>query len=218
MLPTVSPASAGTARPGRSAFVLWAFGAWTVVAASHFYALTVPWEYAFWGSAVRVLTWAFAIWLTTWTVRVLVRRAERALAAVAAALAVLAAATIALTDWASTYATVWFATHEAQFAAAAELAETGARHRSGTYEYPWVDLPPELRSLDAGNKLRFQDQWGRPDVAVLYTYFREPNDTVTEYVAGFAYLPDGPGRWPQGSWGGEVMPRIELGGGWWWVD
>jgi hypothetical protein len=213
---TASPASPGIGRLGRSALVLATFVAWTTVAAIHFYAISVWWTNSIFGPVVRVEAWIVAIGLTIWTAWVLVRRAQRALAGVTTALAVAVAATIALTDWNGTYAIVWFHTHKAQFAQAAELAESGARYRIDSTRYPWLDLPPELRAL--GRKLSYQDQWGRPDVAMVTVHFRYPTDTVSEYVAGFAYLADGPGRWPEHSWDGQVTPRIELGDRWWWVD
>jgi hypothetical protein len=156
--------------------------------------------------------WLGAITASVIAVFVLARRGSELVAIGVAVVSVVLAVGVLVTDWRHVYAHVWFATHEAEFTTAQQMARSGELGSPELWKFSDVELPPELRTLSVNGKIDAIGTAGGEPVLFLPAYIEIPDDSC-----GFAHL-NGPPETGLDGFGDPVHPRIDLGGGWWWVD
>ncbi|MCI0584395.1 MAG: hypothetical protein L0227_16160 [Chloroflexi bacterium] len=196
---------------------------WIVSLAEWFFAATVMnslWILAF---ALWAGTGALALTLTLVVLFLLLRRRRYAAAVAIVAVAALVSTTVLLIPWRDAFPTVWFTTHRAQFARAADLAASGALGE-GLDEYVGAALPADVRAISVSGTLvriqTFDSEDGVPPGECEPALFAPAAFGIPDGAIGFVHLSCAhpPSDFFLDAYADGIVPRIELGDGWWWAD
>ena len=196
---------------------------WVVALAEWFFAAAVI--NSVW--ILALLLWAgtgvLALSLTVVLLFVLVRRGRFLSAGGVVVAAILVSTTVLSVPWVEAYPRIWFATHRAQFARAVDLAASGSLE-PGLDEYMGAPLPADISAISVSGTLvrilAFDTEDGGTPSECEPALFAPAMFGIPDGAIGFVYLPCAgpPADFYLDAYADGIVPRIELGDGWWWAD